>query len=57
MTKCRGDAIEMGRSDMAYLILPNSKLCGRDDDGREEEDRRERKMTREMRERYTCPML
>jgi hypothetical protein len=46
MTKCRGDAIVQGRSDMAYQILPNLKLCGRDDDGREEEKRREKKMTK-----------
>lgn len=43
MTKCRGDAIEMDRSDMAYQIVPISKLCGRENDRTGEEKRREEK--------------
>lgn len=43
MTKCRGDAIEIDRSDMAYQIVPISKLCGRENDRTGEEKRREEK--------------
>jgi hypothetical protein len=65
MTKCRGDAIEMDRSDMAYQIVPISKLCGRENDRTGEEKRREEKRREEKRgeengqrnKRYTCPMI
>jgi hypothetical protein len=55
MTKCRGDAIGMDRSDMAHLIVPISNLCGREDDREREEKRGEQNDKRN--EMYTCPML
>jgi hypothetical protein len=60
MTKCRGDAIEIDRSDMAYQIVPISKLCGRENDRTGEERRREEKRGEEngkRNKRYTCPMI
>jgi hypothetical protein len=52
MTKCRGDAIEMDRSDMAYQIVPISKLCGRENDRTGEEKRREEKRREERRRKW-----
>jgi hypothetical protein len=60
MTKCRGDAIEMDRSDMAYQIVPISKLCGRENDRTGQERRGEEKRGEEngkRNKRYTCPMI